>query len=292
MPKLIVLVGPPGSGKSTLAKQMVTDSPESLVYINQDSQGKEYENIFKQSLIKNENILIDRMNFSKEQRAKFLKPAKELGYCTEIVVLHECQKVCLERAIVRENHETIKDEKSARSALNLFFSKYERVQNDEADVVTRKWPAVWKEMVIVVDMDNTLSDATHREHFLQGAKKDWKSFFLNMVNDPVNLWCKMLIIGMNATQEVKTVICSARPDDYRKQTSEWLQEHDIEHKDLFMRRRGDFRKDSIIKEIIYEFEIKSQYHVLFVVDDRKDVVNMWRSHGETVLDCAGEKGNF
>ena len=58
MPKLIVLVGPPGSGKSTLAKQMVTDSPESLVYINQDSQGKEYENIFKQSLIKNENILI------------------------------------------------------------------------------------------------------------------------------------------------------------------------------------------------------------------------------------------
>lgn len=57
-----------------------------------------------------------------------------------------------------------------------------------------------------------------------------------------------------------------------------------------MRKDGDFRKDSIVKEEIYREWIEPFHEVLFCIDDRKQVVDMWRSIGLTCLQCA--EGNF
>jgi predicted kinase len=285
--KIILLVGPPGSGKSTLAKSYIDMG---YIYINQDLQGVDHFHHFDMAILNSDNIIIDRMNFNKEQRNRYLNIAKDNNYKTEIIVLHESRKTCLERCLNRKDHPTIKDEKSARSALQTFFNKYERVEDNEVDKVTRIWPEGFKEMAIWIDMDNTLSDASHREHHLQGEKKNWKAFFGDMDKDPVNLWCKQIIVGM--FDDVNVLICSARPDNYRKQTEEWLNNNDVPYKELIMRSRGDFRKDSIVKEILFEFEIKTKYNLLFSIDDRKQVIDQIRKHGVVVLDCAGEKGHF
>ena len=52
-----------------------------------------------------------------------------------------------------------------------------------------------------------------------------------------------------------------------------------------MRPHDDFRKDDVIKAEIYEKEILPYYHVLFVVEDRKSVVEMWREKGVVCLQC-------
>lgn len=50
-----------------------------------------------------------------------------------------------------------------------------------------------------------------------------------------------------------------------------------------MRQSKDFRKDSVIKSEIYEAEIKGKYFVEFVLDDRDQVVDLWRK--ELKLPC-------
>src|SRR5271165_2932489 len=128
MPKITLLVGPPGSGKTSLAQNIIYDFELDTVYVNQDSQGKEHLTRFHDAVTAGKDIVVDRLNFNKIQRDRYLIPAKNAGYQTKIVVLHESYETCFQRCMDRKDHETIKDEANARSALNMFFSKYERVQ--------------------------------------------------------------------------------------------------------------------------------------------------------------------
>lgn len=86
------------------------------------------------------------------------------------------------------------------------------------------------------------------------------------------------------------IFVSGRPEEYRKVTQEWFSEHNFGTHKLFMRKTGDFRKDSIVKEEIYRSAIEPEFNVLFCIDDRKQVVDMWRSIGLTCLQC--DEGNF
>ncbi len=55
---------------------------------------------------------------------------------------------------------------------------------------------------------------------------------------------------------------------------------------LYMRPEGDTRKDVLIKQEIYEREVKGKYNVLFVLNDRQQVVDSWRALGLTVSQVA------
>lgn len=49
--------------------------------------------------------------------------------------------------------------------------------------------------------------------------------------------------------------------------------------DLYMRKTGDSRKDSIIKLEIFNKHIKPNYKILGVFDDRMQVCRMWYEQG-------------
>jgi hypothetical protein len=55
---------------------------------------------------------------------------------------------------------------------------------------------------------------------------------------------------------------------------------------LLMRAEYDMRKDSIVKEEIYRQEILGRYNVWMVLDDRDQVVEMWRLLGLRTLQVA------
>lgn len=299
MPKIILLVGPPGSGKSTQAKKLSNDY--CMRRISQDDQGKTgHQDAFVEALFKGQNIVVDRMNFNKVQRERYLKPAREAGYTTEIIVLHESRETCMERMLKRienEGHPTVATESDASAALNTFFNKYERVEDNEADVVNRVWPEGEKPKVVICDLDGTLCDIDHRLHHVRHVvlddkkvqKKNWPKFFAELHNDTPNEWCVALIFGMTELN-YDVIYCSGRPDNYREATEDWLSKHGLNFFELYMRPRGDSREDSLIKEIILDFEILSRYSPLFAIDDRKRVCDMWRKRGITCLQC--QEGNF
>lgn len=279
MKEIIILVGPSGSGKSTYCSTILS----SHYRISQDDMGKEGHWInFNKALSLGKSIVIDRMNFSKEQREKYLAPARLLNYQTKIVVFHISADTCFKRCEARLNHPTIKNSVDASRAIDMFFRKYERVSDNEADEVVRLGWDDSKDKCLVIDIDNTLSDCTHREHLLE---ESWKAFFSKLSDDPVNLWCQEIIYKFE--NDYKIVICSARPDNYKKETLNWLEKYNIQFNNFFMRRRGDYRKDNLVKQVILDFEIKSRYDVLFCVDDRKEVIDMYRANNIVVLDCKG-----
>ena len=77
-------------------------------------------------------------------------------------------------------------------------------------------------------------------------------------------------------------------------TLEWLRSHSFEYglgePELYMREEGDNRKDSIVKKELYRKYIHPNYYVRLVLDDRNQVVDMWRSLGLPCWQVA--PGNF
>lgn len=294
---LTLLVGPPGSGKSTLARDLIEndgDHGAATEYVNQDSQGKGgHWDIFLRAVSERNHIIVDRMGFNRQQRDKYLAHARLNGYRTRILVLHQPYQVCLERIRNRfGKHETIHDEKGARAALGTFFGQYERPESGEADEIKFIYPDGPKEKVIICDLDGTLCDVEHRRHHVRppaGQKKDWPAFFRDIPKDPINTWCKDIIENF-AKAGIQTVFCSGRGSNEERNTREWLNKHDLGHFPLYMRDRHDSRQDSIVKEIILDFELLTRYVPYFMIDDRKQVVEMWRKRGFTCLQC--DEGDF
>lgn len=287
---IIVLVGPPASGKSSLAELY---RRQGFTRISQDDQGKEYLDKFKKAIEDGDDIVIDRMNFNKEQRKRYLEPAHKAGYQSIIKVLQVPKQVCYERCMKRENHPTIKDHKDASNALSFFFKTYERPTADEAtSVIFEGHQDIYagdrnpKETVVVVDIDGTVADIEHRRHYVQrtdGEKKDWRMFNLEMINDTPKPDIVELVKILSL--KYKIVFCSGRTDDFRRITEEWLDKtfnSEIKY-EIYMRPRNDSRKDDLVKEVILDFELLTRYNILFTVDDRDQVVKMWRDRGITCL---------
>lgn len=152
----------------------------------------------------------------------------------------------------------------------------------------------------IFDQDGTLADITHRLHFIKGIrqegdnewsgveKKDWDGFNSHIHLDKP----KPDIVRLNhmAFKECMIAIVTGRSEQYRQATEAWLKQHNIHYHELLMRKQGDFRSDYIVKQEIYDTHFKGQRQVLFAIDDRDQVVDMWRRNGITTLQC--QKGDY
>ena len=69
------------------------------------------------------------------------------------------------------------------------------------------------------------------------------------------------------------------PLKHRVATINWLNENNIVTEAHFQRKQGDPRKDDVVKEEIFWNDIVEDYDVVLAVDDRAQVVEMWRRIG-------------
>jgi len=128
---------------------------------------------------------------------------------------------------------------------------------------------------IIVDIDGTLADVSHRVHHVETDNKNWDKFHKSSCYDKVNLWCLELMWALHE-KDFSIVLLTGRDDQYLDITLSWLKEKKIPYDDLFMREMEDTRSDDMVKKDFYLNKIKSKYDVLFVIEDRKSVVKMWR----------------
>jgi predicted kinase len=135
--ELIILVGPIGSGKTTFAKTLKNDTS---IHISQDEMGRQayldnFKNAIKDGIPR---VIVDRMNFNRMQRARFIEPAREAGYCVTIFEFKTNRAVCFERVVQRKHHPTITptvaaDHQLIDSILNMYEAEYQAPREDEYD---------------------------------------------------------------------------------------------------------------------------------------------------------------
>lgn len=91
----------------------------------------------------------------------------------------------------------------------------------------------------VFDLDGTLADTAHRQHFLEGAKRDWPAFFAAAPDDPPLAEGVRLVLRSAAECEI--VYLTGRPERCRRDTVAWLSRQELPEGRLLMRRNDDRR---------------------------------------------------
>jgi len=148
---------------------------------------------------------------------------------------------------------------------------------------------------IICDIDGVLADGSHRNHLIENKKnrgdpKIWREYFDGIPHDRVFEWCRQVLNRFSPDHSI--IFMTARPERYRELTEEWLLLNNIQYDELYMRQDNlratdplnkDFEPDSVIKRRFYDDHIKEKYRISFILEDRKAVVDMWRSIGLTVL---------
>ena len=126
---------------------------------------------------------------------------------------------------------------------------------------------------IVCDLDGVISDASHRQHFLQAERsrdRDWTGFFHACVDDPVIEVGRRLIASFDDGYCV--IILTARIFDIREQTVAWLGANEIRHDWLALRgpREGQ-ESPSWKREQLLAFRSAGCEIELFIDDDPRNV---------------------
>ena len=118
---------------------------------------------------------------------------------------------------------------------------------------------------IICDIDGTLAIRNGRGPFEHG-----KSNTDTLCKEVKNL------LDLYKSNGCKIIIFSGRQDRFKEITIKWLKDNDVNYDNIYLRRTDDKREDSIVKMELYNKYIKDIYDVEFVVDDRNQVVDMWR----------------
>lgn len=141
--------------------------------------------------------------------------------------------------------------------------------------------------VVLCDVDGTIADMGKGLPGRRGPY-DWDRVGEDEPIEPIIKLVRILRLA-----GYPTVFVSGRKEQCRQQTEMWLDTHVgwsqhgfLEPAPLFMRADNDNRPDNEVKLDIYRQHILPTWRVLYVVDDRDQVVRMWRGLGLTVLQVA------
>ena len=281
--KVYVYQGLPSSGKSSAACKLIDENPGKYKRVNKDLLRKMLDNshyskdnekfvlhlqdmIILEALKEGKHVIVDNTNLLPAHIDRIKQLVKGLA---EVWVDDSFLKVSVEECIKRDLQRL---ESVGKDVIMQMYNKYLKVEPTPVKYVEGLPDAV------IFDMDGTLSLLNGRNPY------DASTCEQDLPNPQV------VELYHLYKDKYKIILCSGREDKYREQTKKWLANNNIEYAHLYMRNSDDFRKDSIIKTEIYEKFIAPNYNVKVVVDDRAQVIKVWRELGFTVFQVA--EGDF
>lgn len=303
-----------GCGKSTRVNSLLRDKSWRRVsrdFIRESIGGEFYsmdikdENIvtkiemeqYRNLLLKGFNVVIDNMNIDPRFLAPYFKIAREVERGRNIKFTFEYEdytNISLKEVLANnvKRNTTLPNNHYKICTPALVKAKYKDMLNSSA-----KWYDTWAKLLlnkennnyvvqdeslpkaIIFDIDGTLA-------LMNGKRSpyDWHKVDIDDLNEPV-------FEAYKAFKEngFKIVICTGRDGECEELTKEWLEFFGITYDDFYMRTPNDMRKDSIVKMEFLD-EILNKFYVSFVMDDRTQVVDMWRGVGLSCFQVAD--GNF
>lgn len=139
------------------------------------------------------------------------------------------------------------------------------------------------EEIVIFDIDGTLADVSERIHHLRKKPKDWNAFFGGMAQDKA-IQSMVRLCNLLYASGIQVILCSGRSEEHRDETMKWLEQQGVNYHDLLLRTDRDRRSDTMVKREMLSGIDRDK--ILFVVEDRSRVVEMWRSEGLVCLQCA------
>lgn len=296
-PELVLTRGIPGSGKSTLAALWVDENPEWRARINRDDlrfamYGKYVIGRMREDTVTvaqhaqvrallnaGISVIVDDTNLRAQTVKEWLKIAAECGATVSHMDFETPLEVCIERNNARA---AAGGRNVPEDVIRSFHSRYTRKGKFPAFPTLDEKVDVWEPYVVqenkarafIVDIDGTLAsmEACGRGPF------DWARVG---EDDPI----------VNVIETVRAlrsagyliVFMSGRSDVSRKETMNWLTDYDLEPEFLFMRRDQDSRPDDIMKYELFNQNVRENFNVIGVIDDRKKVCEMWEKIGLTLF---------
>lgn len=288
MSKLLILVGAPGSGKSTFARYFLR-TEDNWIRVNRDDFrlmqfGDSLmipfyeERISKMveasvlTLLKSDtNVIIDATNTSLRTILDMIHTYTEyadISFKVFDLPVDELVKRCDKR--YEETGKFISKSVVERNVANLkhTLEKFDFAPIPrKVQVATTSYATQDKNLpkAVICDLDGTLSLLNGRDPYNAATCDN------DLLNEPVAAALKMA-----KQQGYQVILLSGREDKFREPTMRFLDKHQIGYDLLLMRTSNDFRKDNIIKRELFESEIQGKYFVEFLLDDRNQVVDMWR----------------
>ena len=285
MQHVLILKGLPASGKSAFAVQLVKDNPGIYKRINKDELrkmldaghwNKENEafvlrlrnHLILAALAEGKSVIVDDTNLHPKHQEEIvgLVPA---GVDVQVKMFDTPLEECVRRDAARAD--SVGAKVIRRMHRQFLQEAPPHLAYDNPDLPD----------AIICDMDGTLALHNGRSPYETEKCGD------DLVNEPVATIISRMVAGRG---DMRVLIVSGRDDTYLGHTTQWLSRNQIPYDEIWMRKAGDRRDDSIAKREIYEQHINGKYNVLFVLDDRQRVVDMWRAQGLTVLQVA--EGNY
>ena len=150
--------------------------------------------------------------------------------------------------------------------------------------------------IAIFDIDGTCADITHRKHFIEGKKQDWKSFNESARVDPPIKPTIVILMTLIHSGAFDIQFWTGRNEQYKPILLTWLSEHTGLPESFFkskikMRSDYDHRSDFIVKEEwLLPMSEQDRQRLLMVFEDRDQVVKMWRSYGVQCYQVA--EGNY
>jgi len=136
-----------------------------------------------------------------------------------------------------------------------------------------------RKQIVVIDLDGTLCDDSHREHLV--IAKEYDAYHALLRDDVPwpDVKAYLSLLGLDSV----TVALTARPETYRAATHDWLIEHECVFDHVLMRGKDDFRNITEVKpELLRMFLQENDYSpedVLVILEDREHMVEKWRNLG-------------
>lgn len=278
--RLILTRGLPASGKSTWAKEQVELGNGKIKRVNKDDlrqmiDNRKWSREREEAIVKARNVLVqtflelgydvivDDTNFEEKHVRTMQKLATIFSAEFEIKDFYVPVSEAIRRDALREKPVGLK-------VIRDMWLRYVCQPTPEK--------VIGLPSVILCDIDGTIAHMDGRSPY------DWHKVGTDKPDRAV-----IDILTTYSTidpEDPKIILFSGRDGVCENETREWLGRHGVSYDELFMRTPDDNRKDYIIKRELYEQHIKGKYNVLFVLDDRTQVVDQWRELGLKCLQVA------
>ena len=281
--KILILKGLPGSGKTTFAREFCSQNKD-WVRVNRDdlrNMRGEYwapkqENMITEweqqcvltALMIGKNVIIDATNLNQkylEATKKWLKE-KFVDLLMFETKFFDCPlEECIKRDLKRPNS-------VGEKVIMKMYNDYLKPKTESYQFVTGL------PYCVICDLDGTLA-----------LFEDRNPYDRDFENDTINKPVKDIFENSRKTYGVG-IILSGRSDKFLEATKRWLIMSGVKYDLLIMRKEGDMRKDCIVKKEMFDKLIKGIYNPVLILDDRDQVVQLWRNMGLTCFQV--DYGNF